>query len=141
MSQQKIDLAIIGAQKAGTSSLKNYINQHPNVEGHWQTEFGFFGIEDEYVKGYDTMAPRYFNVKADNEPIKRVIKHAHLHGNSKLIARLKEHNPDCELVFVLRDPVDRAYSSYLREKSSGLADYPFEEILGLLDDSDTSLNE
>jgi hypothetical protein len=33
-------------------------------------------------------------------------------SNEQAIARLREHNPDCRLVFMLRNPVARAYSSY-----------------------------
>lgn len=38
----KIDLFIAGAQKSGTTSLKNYLSEHPQIFGHIQAEFTFF---------------------------------------------------------------------------------------------------
>lgn len=40
---KKINAIIIGSFKAGTTSLKNYLSQHPNIVSHPQHEFdGFF---------------------------------------------------------------------------------------------------
>ncbi|HET6991948.1 MAG TPA: sulfotransferase domain-containing protein, partial [Bacteroidia bacterium] len=44
------------------------------------------------------------------------------------IIRLKEHNPDCKLVLILRNPVERTYSSYLMEKNYGAINGTFESI-------------
>jgi len=47
-----IDLMIIGAQKAGTTSLKNYLGEHPEICTHERIEFMFFVNEQEYKQGY-----------------------------------------------------------------------------------------
>ena len=40
---RKLDAIIVGSYKAGTTSLKNYLSEHPNIESHPQHELdGFF---------------------------------------------------------------------------------------------------
>ena len=38
----KVQLMIVGAQKAGTSSLLRYLAQHPDIHAHAQPEMTFF---------------------------------------------------------------------------------------------------
>ena len=53
---KKIDVMIVGAEKSGTTSLKNYLNEHPDVFGHSATEFTFFHTKkNEYNLGFDTV--------------------------------------------------------------------------------------
>lgn len=49
---KKIDALIIGAQKAGTTSLKNYLAQHDMIKTHEVIEFPYFKDIEEYRKGY-----------------------------------------------------------------------------------------
>ena len=50
---KKIDVMIVGAEKSGTTSLKNYLNEHPDVFGHSATEFTFFhSKKNELNTGY-----------------------------------------------------------------------------------------
>ena len=38
----KIDIMIVGAQKAGTTSLLRYLGEHPECVAHPQKEFAYF---------------------------------------------------------------------------------------------------
>ena len=60
---RKIDIAIIGAQKAGTTSLKNYLGEHSEVTTHPHTEFSFFADEDQFESGYNNVFEKYFGTK------------------------------------------------------------------------------
>ena len=122
---------IVGAQKAATTSLKNYLSEHPNVSGHLQTEFSYFVSEEEYYLNYAEVYTQYFGSKGKN--CDRVIaKNAIMYTHEQSINRLVQHNKDCQLVYLLRNPVERAYSSYTMEVSSGWMKRDFNEIVEIL---------
>jgi hypothetical protein len=125
-SEKKISLMIIGAQKAGTTSMKNYLGQHPQLQSHPHKEFSYFFDPAEYEKGFDAALRKYY--KNPSNSIQLVAKNAGLYVSESGILRLKEHNPDCKLVFILRNPVERTYSSYLMEKNYGAINGTFESI-------------
>lgn len=116
---RKIDLMIIGAQKAGTTALKNYLNEHPQIIGHPQTEFSFLKNDEEYSKGFDYAFATYFNSTNDHESKKFIAKYVSVYYEEELLSRLAKHNPACKLVFIVREPVSRAYSAYCMEQFNG----------------------
>ena len=116
---KKINLMIIGAQKAGTTALKNYLNEHPNIIGHPQMEFDFFLNDEEYNQGFDYAFNKYFSEGDKNANNQLVAKHVSAYYEEKILSRLAAHNPDCKLVFIIREPVARAYSSYGMEMYFG----------------------
>ncbi len=120
---------IVGAQKAGTTSLKNYLNQHPNVVSHPQTEFSYFKDNEAYKAGYEQAFQQYFE-QANRESI--VAKNVSICSDEMAIQRLHEHNPNCQLVFLVRNPVERAYSSYNMEVTNGWLERDFSELQGIL---------
>jgi len=136
-----IDLAIVGAQKAGTTSLKYYLGEHPEICSHERIEFRFFVDETEYNQGYKNIFKKYFS-HYNGEP-RLVVKNVELMYNPQALKRLKEHNPDVKLVLILRHPVDRAYSAWLYELRKGREKVKsFEEAICLNDlFSDKNLSE
>lgn len=119
---------IIGAQKSGTTSLKSYLGQHPAIITHLQTEFSFFVEGKEYIDGMDVTFRKYFSDVMPDSPRTIVAKSASMYFNEKSLQRLRASNPDCQLVLLLRNPVERAYSSYLMEVNSGWFDQPWSDI-------------
>ena len=124
--EKKISLMIIGAQKAGTTSMKNYLGQHPSLQAHPHKEFSYFFDPIEYAKGFDNAIRKYYDHSSESNLL--IAKNAGLYVSESGIIRLKEHNPDCKLVFILRNPVERTYSSYLMEKNYGAINGTFESI-------------
>lgn len=128
MNLKKLDLVIIGAEKAGTTSLKNYLYEHPQIVSHPQTEFSFFAVEEEFSQGYENAYSKYFNnakVKSDQ---KLIAKNVSISFREYALKYLKNHNPNCELIFILRDPIKRAYSSYQMAVRDGWMDKPFDYV-------------
>jgi sulfotransferase family protein len=119
---------IIGAQKAGTTSLKNYLNEHPDVLGHPQLEFPYFSDESEFNSNYNDIFKKYFTVGNQSKYKAVVAKNAGLYTDEKGIKRLFNHNPNCQLVFVIREPVERAYSAYSMETFNGWLNREFSDI-------------
>ena len=129
-----IDLFIAGAQKAGTTSVKNYLGEHPQIITHEAQEFPFFFDDAEFGLGFETIFNNYFEGFADTR-LKIVCKHAHLYTSETAIKRLSEHNPNCKLIFIIRNPVDRTFSSYLMEKLYNRVNFEFDDIILALNGS------
>ena len=132
--ERKITLMIIGAQKAGTTSLKNYLGQHPELETHPHKEFAYFFDTTEYNNNFENARKKYFS--KEKTATKLIAKNAGLYVNESGIIRLKEHNPRCKLVLLLRNPIERTYSSFLMEKNYGAIDSPFESMEPILKKQD-----
>ena len=126
---KKIDLMIVGAQKAGTTSLKNYLGEHPDIAVHITKEFAYFQSEMDYEKGFEVSYKRSY---PSNKGRVIVAKNAGLYEKELFLTRLKEHNKDCKIVFILRNPVDRAFSSYLMEKREGFIDFDSDHLAKIL---------
>lgn len=116
---------IIGAQKAGTSSLNMYLAQHPEIATHFTQEFGMFADEESYNRGL----PYYYNhtvsedVKKDNSKTIFIAKRAGLLYRPDMLQKLKEHNPDIKILVILRNPVDRAFSAFWYCRQTGMEPY------------------
>lgn len=103
-------LIIIGAQKAGTTSLYRYLSQHPGARGHEAREYAFYLDNREWKKGPSEAAMKYFADIAPGEV--PIAKNAMLLYSEKGVQRLLASAPETEIVVVLRDPVDRARSAF-----------------------------
>lgn len=129
----KLELMIVGSQKCGTSSLKEYLAQHPRLQSHFTTEFSYFIDDDEWSAGFQAAVRRHFKID-DARP--KIGKSAGLCISAVGLDRLRDHNPDCKIVFMVREPAERAHSSYLMEQSYGAGLPPFEEVLSSVLSSD-----
>ncbi len=114
---QKLDLIIIGTQKAGTSSLFRLLGQHPEINSHITGEIGFFIHDNHYNQGYEKMYNHYFS-ETDHNKI-ALAKNVGIFESEKALERLKDHNPHAKIIVILRNPADRAYSAFWYMKSIG----------------------
>ena len=121
-----IHLMIVGAQKAGTTSLHNYLKSHPRVLGHRSKEFSFFADESEFNHGFEWAFSRYYDVK-DHDLV--VAKNVTLSVHEEGLTRLRKHNPEAKIVFIMREPVNRAYSSYSMGVKDGWMTRSFDDII------------
>lgn len=129
----KINLLIVGAQKAGTTSLLNYLKSHPEIAGHMHNEFSYFTEETYDEDKFQNLLGKQFDYL--NEPV-IVAKNITLSLQEKALINLQEHNPDVKIVFMLRNPVARAYSAYNMHKRDGKISIPFSNIQSVIDKKD-----
>ena len=107
---RKCDVMIAGAQKAGTSSLMALLEQHPAINSHVTLECDYFAQDSV---DWDTYYSNHFAPQM--ESTLTIGKLAHLAQYPKYLQKLREHNPNTRLIFVLREPLSRLCSSYEME--------------------------
>lgn len=124
---------IIGAAKAGTTSLHHYLSQHPQVFMSPVKEPKFFALEGEAFN---------YGGPGDNERMQRssvvqIDAYRHLFSKAgdkqaigesstlylyspKAAQRIRHYIPSAKLIAILRNPVERAYSHYLYLRRGGV---------------------
>ena len=103
------DFLIIGVQKGGTTSLYNYLIQHPQIAAATDKEVHFFDLNfDKGVEWYKSRFPN--STESDRlltgEASPYYIFHPHVPQ------RVYDLFPQIKLIVLLRNPVDRAISHY-----------------------------
>ena len=109
------DFVIIGTQRGGTTSLHAYLSAHPQVVTAATKELHF--ITDRFERGPDW----YLGQFPEELPPETITGEATPYALFHPLAprRLREIAPAARLIALLRNPVDRAYSHYLLERSRG----------------------
>lgn len=111
---------IAGAPKSGSSSLWQYLRQHPDIFFPLQKELFFFDFNFE--KGLE-----WYEAFFDAQQNERAIGEAtvwYMRWNG-VPEKMNKVLPGVKLIFLLRHPVDRAYSNWCHEKRDGI--HPFDE--------------
>jgi Sulfotransferase family len=114
--------AVIGAMKAGTVSLRHYLDEHPDVfmaDGGRFGEPNFFVAEDNWPRGlgwYESLFDGAGGAAAIGE-CSPSYTFAHVYrGVPERMARVI---PQARLVYVVRDPIARMQSMYMHQVSAG----------------------
>lgn len=134
---------VVGAAKSGTTSLHNYLDQHPQVSMSTVKEPNFFafmdGVPDYSGPGAEVAGPilrdrlrreKYgFSITSWKEYGKLFPSSgsALAIGESSVsymyfreaAERIKQYVPNARIIAILRNPVDRAYSKYLQFRRDG----------------------
>lgn len=101
------EFIIAGGQRCGTTWLFNHLEAHPGVFLPSEKECHFFS--SRYEKGWDYY--QSFFSSANSTQLVGEATPDYLHS-IEAPKRIASFNPDIKLVFVLRNPIDRANSSY-----------------------------
>lgn len=126
---------IIGAAKSGTTSLFNYMIQHPDIIGSYVKEVHFFD-SDNYKKG-NLYYKSYFPLKIQAHLHQLVYGRNLIVGESSPFYLLHPHVPirvsklipNIKLIVLLRNPIERAYSHYQITLRNGGENLSFEDAI------------
>jgi len=130
------DFFVIGAAKAGTTSLHAHLAHHPDLFMSRPKEPEFFARDDLYAKGIESYAPLFEGA----QPGQLCGESSTIYTLSPLFpetaARVRAHVPEAKFVYMMREPVARAYSFYVqlvKNRQNETHDYSvgrsFEEFL------------
>ena len=106
------DFFIVGAFKCGTTALYEYLRQHPGVFMPFHKEPLYFG--DDLTRRYGRMtAEQYAALFRDAKPGQRVGEASAWYLYSRSAAReIREHNPEAQIIVMVRNPVDVMYAQH-----------------------------
>jgi hypothetical protein len=129
---------IIGAPKAGTTSLHHYLDQHPQIQMSAVKEPNFFAptldpIDERWrvdrLDDYERLFDPTVAVRGEASP-----GYTMYPLRQGVPERINELVPTAKLVYLVRDPIDRTVSHYHQLVASVGERRPLEEILGDLSD-------
>ena len=118
----------VGTQKAATTTLHDILKQHPNIYLPPSKEPWFFHRDEKYRKGLAWYENEYFS-GYNNEKTVGEITPEYMYFEKVPGRIFKELGPDILFLFVLRNPVDRAYSHYLMTCRRGFETLSFEKAV------------
>ena len=127
---------IVGAPKAGTTSIHEYLKNHVQVFMSKEKEINFFSSDEILNQGL------YYK----NEVCSELTKYLSFFSkavNFKIIGessvsylfykntaeKIYQFNPNAKILIILRNPIDRAFSHYLMDKRLGYTNSDFSSII------------
>ena len=119
------DFMIIGTQKGGPTSLYRYLAKHPQLCPNYVVkELSFFDElyergENWYRSNFPTVRPNHLYFEGCT----------HYLFNPLVPERVKKHIPDVKVIALLRNPIDRTFSSYKHQVRAGREDLSFEDAI------------
>lgn len=127
MDKPKPNLFIVGVQKAGTTSLHYYLDQHSDIYMSSPKELHMF---DNYDDISEEKLSDYFNLFSDgaSASIRGEATPSYIYFPGCL-EKVHQYVGDAKIVILVRDPVSRAYSHYWHERKLGWEDLGFKEAL------------
>jgi len=125
----QVNFVIGGTQKGGTTALASFLGQHPQLCMSNPKEVHFF--DDEGLFDGRVMATEHYH------------KHFSPRSTTQLLGeatpiymywkpapeRIRAYNPAMKWIFLLRNPIDRAYSHYVMEQRRGYEALSFSEAI------------
>ena len=106
------DFLLIGGMKCGSTTLHDYLVNHPQLAEPKYKEPGFFSRDERFGLGLAW----YRDLFAAAQPGQLAFesstcysRHPHF---GDVASRIHEHLPEIRLVYIMRHPVDRLYSHY-----------------------------
>lgn len=113
------DFLIIGAMKSGTSTLQAQLVRQPGIFMTDPKEPNFFSDDDIYARGMDWYRDLYTGARPDDLLGEASTHYTKLPTYPDTLARMAAVLDTPRLIYVIRDPVERALSQYLHEWSRG----------------------
>lgn len=153
MEDEKVNLFVVGAMKAGTTSFVDLLSHHPRLYVSPVKEPHFFVDtlpKELYEPSRFFHLDRYLNEsfpeplhitkieneaqykkiysRADNCEYKIDASTAYLHAEEST-ALIHRYQPEAKIIIILRDPLKRAYSHYKMNLGKGRIKHSFEKII------------
>ena len=127
MGERKVDFMIIGAMKSATTSLHAYLNQHPRIFLSNPKETDFFIEEKNLSKGLDWYHGLFKNADQSQLLGEATTSYTKLPDFTGVAERIYKYNDKVKLIYLVRNPIERAISHYRHSQGFGRVDLPFEK--------------
>jgi Sulfotransferase domain len=123
-----VSIFVGGVQKGGTTSLFAHFCEHPALSPPSRKELHFFDEETVDWSRPDYSLLDSFFPSDDGDRLRFDITPIYSFWPPSL-GRIHAYNPSAKLIFLFRDPSDRAWSQWLMEYARGNETLPFAEAI------------
>lgn len=133
------DFLVLGTKRGGTTSLWNYLLEHPGVLPMWPAAENLKSPHYFYWHHANGAAwyRSHFPTAATRRLASRRLGSAVVSGEAspyymydpRVAARVRAELPEVRLIIALRDPVERAFSHYKERVRAGVEPLTFEQAL------------
>lgn len=125
------NIVIVGATKAGTTSMHTYLGRHPEIAISRDKELRFFQDPDcrSWLGRYQDNFPTGTRYRAESTPF--YSKSPCFPG---VVDRMADLVPDARIVYLVRDPVERIVAEYVEQLQWGAASRTLDAELADADD-------
>ena len=113
----RMDVIVIGAMKAATSTVCAYLEDHPDTYMVPRCEPNFFNDDSNFAKGvpwYATLiegqAEAVLRGEGSNDYAARTLY-------PETAARMAAYNPDMKIIYMVRHPIDRIISAWIQNRA------------------------
>lgn len=117
------NLVVPGVAKSGTSSLFWYLSQHPDICQADKKEINYFGSIrfgphpkasiEQYADHFSHYAGQRYRLDTSQ---------VYFDGGRPVVEAIKRYFPDPRILIIVREPVDRVWSSFISAKHLGQLD-------------------
>jgi hypothetical protein len=121
------NLIVIGAMKAGTTSLHYYLSLHPEIHMSADKEPSFFVVEKNWDRGvawYSSLFPEGSPVRGEASP-----DYTKFPAFTGVPERILSLVPSVRIVYLVREPIARIVSHYVDAYSFGRVHKPIDREL------------
>lgn len=133
------DFIIIGYHKCGTTSLYDYICQHPNIGSASRKEIHYFDLS--FWRGIGWYRTHFPTIYEKNN-IEKKTNNKFLTGEAsplyvihpKIPGRIYDILPKVKIIILLRNPIDRAYSHFQNANLANQESINFEKTIEIDDE-------
>lgn len=106
------NLFIIGAMKSGTTSLHNYLKLHSDIFMSEPKELWYFVEERNWFKGREWYLQHFSHAQGESFLGESSADYTMWPKYRGVAQKIHTFNPDAFLIYIMRDPIDRAISHY-----------------------------
>jgi hypothetical protein len=118
---------IVGAMKSGSTTLHQYLSNHRKISIAGR-EVHFFNRDQNYQKGHDWYLAQLNEfttpetlIVGEKTPTYSYLEH--------IPAMIRKDYPGAKLIWVFRNPIDRAYSNYWHAVAAGVEPLRFDKAV------------
>jgi hypothetical protein len=106
------NVIVVGAMKAGTTSMHNYLAAHPEIEVSWEKEMRFFTDPAcrSWIGAYQDHFRPGTRYRAESTPY--YTKYPCFPG---VVDRMADLVPEARIIYLVRDPIGRALAEYVEQ--------------------------